>query len=54
MTIGVPASWKVRGAQKQVGGRAKAHSDEIDLRIKEDSKRLRKKCDILLMGSSVF
>lgn len=52
MTIGVPASWKVRGAQKQVGGRAKAHSDEIDLRIKEDSKRLRKKCDILLMGCS--
>jgi hypothetical protein len=54
MNIGILASWRVRGAQKQVAGRAKAHLDEIDLRIKEDSKCLRRMCDILLMGSSVF
>jgi hypothetical protein len=52
MTIGALASWRVQDAQKQVARRAKAHSDEIDLRIKEDSKRLQRKCDILLMGSS--
>ncbi|KAN0141653.1 G protein alpha subunit [Lactarius tabidus] len=50
MTIGVLASWRVQDAQKQVARRAKAHSDEIDLRIKEDLERLRRKCDILLMG----
>lgn len=54
MTIRVPASWKVQDAQKQVARRAKAHSDVIDLQIKEDSKRLQRKCDVLLMGSSVL
>ncbi|KAN0141651.1 G-protein alpha subunit [Lactarius tabidus] len=54
MTIGALASWRVQDAQKQVARRAKAHSDEIDLRIKEDSKRLQRKCDILLMGCNNY
>ena len=54
MTIGFLASWKVKDAQKQVAERAKAHSREIDRRIKEDSKSFWRKSDILVMGSSFF
>ena len=53
MTIGILTSWKVKDAQKQVAERAKARSHEIDSQIKEDSKRFQRRCDILVMGSSV-
>lgn len=56
MSAGTLASWKAQRAQKQAAWkaakRAKACSDEIDLQIQEDSKR--RKCDILLMGSSAL
>lgn len=53
MTIGILTSWKVKDAQKQVAERAKARSHEIDSQIKEDSKRFQRRCNILVMGSSV-
>jgi len=43
-----------RRSQKQAAGQAKARSDAIDRQIEEDKKDLKNKCDILLLGSSLF
>jgi hypothetical protein len=40
-------SWKRRKAEK----RAKARSDEIDLRLKKEAKSLKRLCDVLLISS---
>ena|SRR6267154_1372509 len=44
-------SWKRRMAEKKVEMQAKARSDEIDLRLKEEAKSLRRLCNVLLMSS---
>ena len=54
ISAGIMTSWKAQSPQKQAAQRAKAHSDEIDSQIREDSKNFRKVCIILLMGPSAF
>jgi len=50
MSLGILASWQQWRAAK----RAKARSDEIDRQIKEESKVIGRRCDVLLMGSGSF
>jgi hypothetical protein len=47
-------SWKRRKAKKKAEEQAKARSDEIDLRLKEESKSLRRLCNVLLMSSCSY
>jgi hypothetical protein len=44
-------SWKRRTAEKKAEERAKTRSDEIDLRLKEEAKPLRRLCNVLLISS---
>ncbi|KAI9434683.1 G-protein alpha subunit [Lactarius indigo] len=60
MSIGILRSWKAQRAQKQASKRvnatidARAISDEIDRQIKEDSKKIRKVHNILLIGCNDY
>jgi len=53
MVLGILASWEERRAAKRAAQQAIARSDEIDCQIENDSKIMKQRNDVLLMGSCI-